>query len=109
MEKSLEMGKVSATGSFQLLIGVAASTIIMAVGTIILGRLLTTDEFGLYGMVLIPLTMINLFRDWGIDSAMTRCIASLRASGKEEEIRDFIVTGLIFEAAARAQSTSPYS
>jgi len=100
LEKALEMGRVSATGSFQLLIGVAASTIIMAVGTIILGRLLTPDEYGLYGIVLIPLTMINLFRDWGINSAMTRYIASLRASGKEEEIRDFIVAGLIFEAAS---------
>ena len=42
MEKAFEMGKTSATGSFQLLIGVATSTIIMAVGTIILARLMTT-------------------------------------------------------------------
>jgi O-antigen/teichoic acid export membrane protein len=69
MEKTLEMDKASATGSFQLLIGIAVSTIIMAIGTIILGRLMTTDEFSLYEVVLVPLTTISLFRDWGVNSA----------------------------------------
>jgi O-antigen/teichoic acid export membrane protein len=100
MDKALEMGKTSATGSFQLLIGVAVSTIIMAVGAIILGRLLTPAEYGLYGIVLIPLAMINLFRDWGINSAMTKYIASLRASQKDEEIRAVIAAGLVFEVAS---------
>ena len=100
MEKALNMGKTSASGSFALLIGVAVSTVIMAVGTIILGRLLTPDEYGLYGIVLIPATMMNLFRDWGMNSAITKYIASLRASHREEEIHDFIVAGLIFEVAS---------
>jgi O-antigen/teichoic acid export membrane protein len=100
MEKAFEMGKTSATGSFQLLIGVALSTIIMAVGSIILGRLLSTDQYGLYGIVLIPATLINLFRDWGINSAMTRYIASLRVTNRTEEIRDVIAAGLIFEVAS---------
>ena len=100
MEKALQMGKTSATGSFQLLIGVAASTIIMAVGTIILGRLLTPDEYGLYGIAMVPSTLIILFRDWGINSAMTRYTASLRASHREEEIHDYIAAGLIFEVAS---------
>jgi stage V sporulation protein B len=100
VEKALEMGKNSATGSFQLLIGVALSTIIMAVGSFILGRLLGTDGYGLYGITLIPSTLINLFRDWGINSAMTKYVASLRVSNKEEEIHDVIVAGLIFEVAS---------
>ena len=100
MEKALEMGKTSATGSFQLLIGVATSTVIMAVGAIILGRLLTPDQYGLYGIVFIPITTINLFRDWGINSAMTKYIASLRASHREDEIHDFIAAGLLFEVVS---------
>jgi|SRR5271157_3807578 len=100
MDKAYEMGKTSATGSFQLLIGVASSTIIMAVGSILLGRLLTTDEYGLYGIVLIPSTLINLFRDWGINSAITKYIATLRASHREEEIHDFIAAGLVFEVVS---------
>jgi O-antigen/teichoic acid export membrane protein len=100
MERALEMGKTSAAGSFQLLIGVASSTIIMAIGTIILGRIMTTDEYGLYGIILIPSTLINLFRDWGINSAMTRYIANFRATQKEKELQDIIVAGLVFEFAA---------
>ena len=99
MEIALEMGKTSATGSFKLLIGVAMSTVIMAVGTMILARLMTTDEYGLYGIALIPSTMINLFRDWGINSAMTKYIANFRVSHKDEETHDVIVAGLIFEVA----------
>jgi stage V sporulation protein B len=100
MQKAFEMGKTSATGSFQLLIGVAVSTIILAVSAIILGRLLTTSEYGLYGIVLVPATLINLFRDWGINSAMTKYIAGLRDTGREQEIHDYIVAGIIFEVAS---------
>lgn len=93
------MGKVSATGSFHLFVGVAVSTVIMAVGTIILARLLLPEEYGLYSIALVPSYMINLFRDWGMNSAMTRYIANLRAANKEGEIHDIIISGLIFETA----------
>jgi len=76
------------------------STVILAVGSIILGRLLTTDEYGLYGIAIVLATLINLFRDWGINSAMTKYIATLRASNREQEIHDYIVTGLIFEVVS---------
>ncbi len=99
MEKMLEMGKNSATGSFQLLIGVATSTVLMAVGTVILTRILSPAEYGLYTLALVPALVINLFRDWGVNSAMTKYIASLRAAEKETEIRDVIVTGVMFEVA----------
>jgi O-antigen/teichoic acid export membrane protein len=97
MEKAFKMGKASAIGSFQLLIGVASSTIIMAIGTIILTRLLSPAEYGLYAIAMIPSLMINLARDWGVNSAMTKYIAGFRVSHKDEEIRDVIVAGLIFE------------
>ena len=97
MEKAFEMGKTSATGSVQLLVGVATSTIIMALGTIILGNLLTQDQYGLYAIALAPSTLINLFRDWGINSAMTKQIAGLRVSHRDEEIHDVIAAGVIFE------------
>jgi len=54
MEKALEMGKISATGSFQLFIGKTTSTIIMAAGQIILARLMLPEEYGLYSIALPP-------------------------------------------------------
>jgi stage V sporulation protein B len=100
LEKALELSKTSATGSFQIFIGVALSTIIMAIGSIILGRLLGTDGYGLYGIVIIPVTTMNLFRDWGINSAITRYVASLRETNRDEEIHNVIVAGFIFEVAS---------
>ncbi len=97
MDKALEMGKTSATGSFHLLLGVAGSTIIMAIGTIVLGMLLPAEGVGLYGMALIPSSIINFFRDWGINSALTKEIANLRVSGRNSEIHDVIVSGVVFE------------
>ena len=44
------------------------------------------------------MTVILLFRDWGINSAITRYIANLRAENREEEIQDIITAGLAFEA-----------
>jgi stage V sporulation protein B len=99
MDKALKMGKVSAAGGFQLFIGVAVSTIIMAVGTIILARLLSPEEYGLYSVALIPSYMVILFRDWGVNSAIIKYTAYLRAENKEEDIRSIISAGLFFEIA----------
>ncbi len=103
MDKALDMGKSSATGSFQLLIGVVISTVIMAAGTIILTRFMPSSaEYGLYGAALIPASIINYFRDWGINYAMTKQIASLRAANRTAEIHDVIVSGVVFEILSGA-------
>jgi len=102
MTKALEMGKSSATGSFHLLIGVVGSTLIMFIGTFILASVLSVPEVGLYGIALIPASIINFFRDWGINYAMVQQIANLRASGKESEIHDVIVSGVVFEIISGA-------
>ena len=60
------------------------------------------EELGLYGVALIPSSMINYFRDWGVNSAMTQQIASLKASNRENEIHDVIVSGVIFEIGSGA-------
>ncbi|MCL2358644.1 oligosaccharide flippase family protein [Candidatus Bathycorpusculum sp.] len=97
MAKAIEMGKTSAIGSFHLLLGVAGSTIIMAIGTIALGILLPAEGVGLYGMALIPSAIINFFRDWGVNTAITKQIAGLRGTGRDSEIHDVIVSGIVFE------------
>ena len=74
----------------------------MAIGTIVLGMILSPEGLGLYGMALIPASIINFFRDWGINSALTQRIASLRAAGRESEIHDVIVSGIVFEIISGA-------
>lgn len=97
MEKAFEMGKISASGSLKLFLAVVTSTAIMAVGYVILARLLSPDEYGLYSIALIPSLTFGLFRDLGVNSAMTKYIAQFRALTKEENARDMIVAGLTFE------------
>jgi stage V sporulation protein B len=97
MSKASEMAKVSAKGSFHLLWGLVISTVISSVATIFVARLLGSDLYGLYGIVLIAPTLIGVFRDWGINSAMVRCTAQYLSEGRASEVRSIIVSGIIFE------------
>lgn len=99
MTKAAEMGKVSAKGSFHLLWGLVISTVISAIATIFIARLLGSDLYGLYGIVLIAPNLIGVFRDWGINSAMVRCTAQFRSEDRASEVRSIIVSGIIFEIA----------
>lgn len=97
MSKAAEMAKVSAKGSFHLLWGLVISTVISSVATIFVARLLGSDLYGLYGIVLIAPTLIGVFRDWGINSAMVRCTAQYLSEGRVGEVRSILVSGIIFE------------
>jgi len=99
MSKAAEMAKVSAKGSFHLLWGLVISTVISSIATIFVARLLGSDLYGLYGIVLISPNLISVFRDWGINSAMVRCTAQFRSEDRELEVRSILVSGIIFEIA----------
>ncbi len=99
MSKAADIAKVSTTGSFHLLWGLVVSTIISSVATIFVARLLGSDLYGLYGIVLVTPTLIGIFRDWGVNSAMVRYTAQFRGEGRESEVRSIFVSGLIFEIA----------
>ena len=93
------MAKVSAKGSFHILWGLVISTVISAISTIFVARLLGSDLYGLYGIVLISPTLISVFRDWGINSAMVKCTAQFLSEDRASEVRSIIVSGIIFEIA----------
>ncbi len=99
MSKAQDMAKTSAKGSFHMLWGLIVSTLISSVGTIFIARLLESDQYGLYTIVLTVPTLIILFRDWGVNFAMTRFAAQYQAEGRTTEIRNIFVSGLIFEIA----------
>ena len=77
MSKAADMAKVSAAGGFHLLWGLVISTLISAVGTIFIARLLGSDQYGLFTVVLIVPMLISAFRDWGVNAAMVRFTAQL--------------------------------
>ncbi len=97
MSKAGDIAKVSAKGSFHVLWGLVVSTIIASVGTIFIARLLGSDLYGLYTVVLTVPAIIQIFRDWGINFAMIKFTAQYRAEGRIDEIRSVYLTGLLFE------------
>jgi O-antigen/teichoic acid export membrane protein len=100
MSKASDIAKVSAKGSFHMLWGLVASTVIGSLGTIFIARLLGSDLYGLYTIVLTIPTIFQVFRDWGMNSAMVKFTAQYRAEGRLDEIRSIYLTGIIFEVAA---------
>jgi O-antigen/teichoic acid export membrane protein len=99
MSKAADMAKVSAKGSFHLLWGLVISTVISSIATIFVARLLGSDLYGLYGIVMISPALIGVFRDWGINSAMVRYAAQFRSEDRESEVRNVLISGVFFEVA----------
>jgi O-antigen/teichoic acid export membrane protein len=97
MSKALDIAKESAKGSFHYLWGLVVSTLISSIGTIFIARLLGSDQYGLYTIVLSVPLLIVTFRDWGINLAMVKFTAQFRAEERIEETRNILVSGLAFE------------
>ena len=91
------MAKVSAKGGFHLLWGLVLSTIISAVGTIFIARLLGADNMGLYTIALAAPNLIATFRDWGVTTAMIKYSAEYNSENDVAKIRSVFVSGLVFE------------
>ena len=99
MSKAVRMAKLSARGGFNLFLGVSISSIVTAVGVIVLMRLLTPSEYGLVTVAMISPMLIGFFRDWGVNSAMIKYVAQYRSENKTSKVRNVIASGLLFELA----------
>ncbi len=97
MAKIGDIAKISAKGSFNVLWGLVFSTIISSVGMVFIARLLGSDQYGLYTIVITVPTLIQIFRDWGVNFAIVRFTAQFRAEGRMDEIRSIFLTGILFE------------
>ncbi len=95
--KAAEMGKVSVRGGFHLFWGIVLSTVVSAVGMIVLARVLQPQDYGLYTIALAAPNLIGTFRDWGMNSAMIKYTAQYSAEEKPERARSILWAGLIFE------------
>jgi stage V sporulation protein B len=106
MSKAANIAKISAKGSFHLLWGLVVSTVISAMGTIFIARLLGSDLYGLYTVVFTAPLLISTFKDWGVNTAMIRYTAQYRAEGREDEVRSIFISGLMFEIILGATLTA---
>jgi O-antigen/teichoic acid export membrane protein len=95
--KAAEMAKVSARGGFHIFWGIVVSTVVLAVGVIVLARVLPPQDFGLYTIALAAPGLIGTFRDWGMNSAVIKYTAQYSAEEKPERVRSILLAGLVFE------------
>jgi O-antigen/teichoic acid export membrane protein len=100
LDKILKLGQISASGGFHLFLGKILSTVILAIGTIILGIFILEGDYGLYTIAAVPAATILLFQDWGVGTAMIRYCAQCRAANNEGALRRIISAGLTFEVAS---------
>ncbi len=97
MTKARNLGKVSAKGGFNLFWGLAVSSIISALGIIVVARVLSPDEYALLSIALIGPSLIKAFRDLGIDQATIKYTAQYRSENKLAKVKQILVAETLFE------------
>ena len=97
MSKSLRLAKVSAKGGFNLLWGLIISSIISALGVVLVGDLLTEAEFGLVSFAFVGPNIIAYVTDLGISSAIIKYATQHRTEQNTRKLKNVIMTGTIFE------------
>lgn len=95
-----EVTKDSARGGFFLLSGTATSTVIMAIGSIIVARVLSSDAYGQYSLALVVPQILLLFTELGISQGITKLAAELHAKGETDKIKKIVTHGLLLRAIA---------
>jgi O-antigen/teichoic acid export membrane protein len=89
----------AARGGLFLFFGNASSTVILAVGIIIVARLLGPSSYGLYTLALVIPTLLVSLSDAGMNFALVRLPARLRAEGDFARANRFIRLGLLLKLA----------
>jgi len=97
VSKARSMGKVSAKGVFNIFWGLAVSSIISAIGVMIVAGILSESEYGLVAIALMGPNLIATFRDWGIDWATIKYTAQYRSENKEANVKNVVVSLVFFE------------
>ncbi|MEM2960849.1 MAG: oligosaccharide flippase family protein, partial [Candidatus Bathyarchaeia archaeon] len=91
-----DIAKASARGSFFLFLGKASSTIIMAIASVLVARLLGPENYGLYIIAMIPSSFLITFSNFGISSALIKFCAQFHSERKNKKVVSLIKTGIIF-------------
>ena len=93
-----DIGKASARGGLFLFLGNASSTIILALASILIARLLGPESYGLYALAMIAPSFFITLSDFGISPALTRFSAHFRSEEEDREAVGLIKVGIIFKS-----------
>jgi stage V sporulation protein B len=97
LSNAAKLAKISTKGGFNLFWGVALSSIISAVGIMIVAGILEEGEYGLVTIALTAPTLIALIRDLGVDQATIKYTAQYNHQNKPDKIKNILTAGILFE------------
>ena len=89
----------AARGGLFLFVGNASSTVVLAVGAIIVARLLGPSSYGLYTLTVVTPALLISLSDAGINFALVRLPARLKAEGHYARANRLIKLGFMFKLA----------
>jgi O-antigen/teichoic acid export membrane protein len=91
-----DIAKASARGSFFLFLGKTSSTIVMALASILVARILGPENYGLYVLAMIPPSFLTTLSNFGISQALIKFCAQFRYERKNRKMISLIKTGMVF-------------
>lgn len=96
-DKLVEIADTSARGGFFLFTGNASQLIILAIGSIIIARLLGPNNYGLYTLAAVFPSLLMGLVDFGLNSAFTYFPAKFKAEQKTDLLVHIFKYGLFFK------------
>ena len=97
MSDAEKLAKTSTKGGFNLFWGVAVSSIISALGIMIVAGILEEGEYGLVAIALTAPSLIQIIRDLGVDQATIKYTAQYNQENKPDKIKNILTAGISFE------------
>ncbi|MEM3403438.1 MAG: oligosaccharide flippase family protein [Nitrososphaeria archaeon] len=106
MTESLEdIAETSVRGSLFLFIGYFSSLVILAIGSIIVARLLGPDGYGVFSLAFVVPTLVYGLIDPGVGSALTRFCAKFNSEGRKDLVIQSLKTAFLFKTMVAATAT----
>jgi len=95
-DELIKVAEDSTRGGLFLISGTALSTVIMAIASILVGRLLGAELYGQYALALVVPQLLFLLTDFGINQGIIKYAASHRAKGEKDHAAKIIRHGTLF-------------
>jgi stage V sporulation protein B len=97
-DEVMKVAQESARGSFFLIAGTAVSTVVLAVSAILIARLLGSDSYGQYSLVIVVPQLLFLFTDLGLNQGITKFASDFQAQGDFKRLAAIIKHGLLIRS-----------
>ena len=101
----VELGVEAVKEGYGFFIGNTLSTLILAIGSIAIARLLGSENYGVYSLSFIIPSMLVLFTSLGIDQSLIKYVSEYASKKLYSDIRGMFQASLIFKLVMGATTT----